>query len=128
MFAKAPLFLTICLLLAPATGIAQDAPDTSVVILPTKAKGGPNLKGQVRKRVEKKLKGVKVVPFKTYRRAAKRAGIKTVVLPARNRKDLSEVPQDAVEALNFEFVDHVNQVLRVALDGEALAKSNSKRR
>jgi len=48
--------------------------------------------------------------------AAKRAGIKTVILPARNRKDMSEVPKEAKKGLDFQFVKRVNDVLKVALD------------
>jgi len=48
--------------------------------------------------------------------AAKRAGIKTVVLPERNRKDLIEVPQDARKGLHFAFVRNVEEALKAALD------------
>ena len=47
--------------------------------------------------------------------AAKQAGIKTVILPERNEKDLVEVPDDAKEGLEFVFVDHVDEVLNRAL-------------
>ena len=47
--------------------------------------------------------------------AAKQAGIKTVILPERNQKDLVEVPDDAKEGLEFIFVDHVDEVLGRAL-------------
>ena len=47
--------------------------------------------------------------------AAKQAGIKTVILPERNQKDLVEVPDDAKEGLEFIFVDHVDEVLACAL-------------
>ncbi len=48
--------------------------------------------------------------------AAKRAGIKTVILPARNRKDMSEVPKEAKKGLDFQFVKRANDVLKIALD------------
>jgi ATP-dependent Lon protease len=47
--------------------------------------------------------------------AAKQAGIKTVILPERNQKDLVEVPDDTKEGLEFIFVDHVDEVLDRAL-------------
>ena len=47
--------------------------------------------------------------------AAKQAGIKTVILPERNQKDLVEVPDDAKKGLEFIFVDHVDEVLNRAL-------------
>ena len=50
--------------------------------------------------------------------AAKQAGIKTVILPERNQKDLVEVPDDAKEGLEFIFVDHVDEVLNRALKSE----------
>ncbi len=47
--------------------------------------------------------------------AAHRAGIKTVILPKRNEKDLEELPQNVKEALRFEFVEEISQVLEIAL-------------
>jgi len=49
--------------------------------------------------------------------AAKQAGIKTVILPARNRKDLPEVPKEAKKGLHFKFVKNTNEVLKIALSG-----------
>ncbi len=48
--------------------------------------------------------------------AAVRAGIKTVVLPARNRKDLEEVPEDAKKRARFVFVDDVDEAAKAVLD------------
>jgi ATP-dependent Lon protease len=51
--------------------------------------------------------------------AAKRAGIKTVILPSRNRKDLVDVPRDARRGLEFKFVSNVDEAMRIALrDGQ----------
>ena len=47
--------------------------------------------------------------------AAHRAGIKTVILPKRNEKDLEELPQNVKEALRFEFVEEISHVLEIAL-------------
>jgi ATP-dependent Lon protease len=47
--------------------------------------------------------------------AAKQAGIKTVILPNRNKKDLPEVPEEAKKGLNFEFVKNVNDAMKIAL-------------
>ena len=47
--------------------------------------------------------------------AAHRAGIRTLLLPDRNRKDLLEVPQDVQRQMEFVFVDHMDAVLPVAL-------------
>jgi len=48
--------------------------------------------------------------------AAKQAGIKTVILPARNRKDIPEVPAEAKKNLNFQFVKNTTEVLKLALE------------
>jgi ATP-dependent Lon protease len=47
--------------------------------------------------------------------AAHRAGIKTVILPKRNEKDLEELPHNVREALRVEFVEEISQVLGIAL-------------
>ncbi|MHC4131682.1 MAG: endopeptidase La [Planctomycetota bacterium] len=48
--------------------------------------------------------------------AAKQAGIKTVILPARNKKDIPEIPSEAKKGLHFKFVKNTNEVLQNALD------------
>jgi ATP-dependent Lon protease len=50
--------------------------------------------------------------------AAKQAGIKTVILPARNKKDLPDVPKEAKKGLKFEFVKNTTEVLKVALNAD----------
>ncbi len=50
--------------------------------------------------------------------AANRAGIKTVLLPARNEKDLVDVPQQALDQTNIVFVEHMDEVLAHAFDGQ----------
>jgi ATP-dependent Lon protease len=47
--------------------------------------------------------------------AAARAGIRTVLLPARNRKDLEDVPASVKAIVTFHFVEHVDEVVRLAL-------------
>jgi ATP-dependent Lon protease len=48
--------------------------------------------------------------------AAKQAGIKTVILPARNKKDLPDVPKEAKKGLKFAFVKNTTEALRIALE------------
>ncbi len=48
--------------------------------------------------------------------AAVEAGIKTVILPIRNKKDLAEVPKEVTRGLNFKFVKNADEVLKYALD------------
>ena len=47
--------------------------------------------------------------------AAKQAGLKTVILPARNKKDVPEVPAEAKKGLKFSFVKNTDDVLKLAL-------------
>lgn len=54
--------------------------------------------------------------------AANRAGIKTVLLPARNEKDLVDVPQQALDEMDIVFVEHMDQVLANAFEGELTFK------
>ena len=46
--------------------------------------------------------------------AAHRAGIKTVILPKNNQKDLTEIPDLVKKDIAFRFVDHLDQVLKIA--------------
>jgi ATP-dependent Lon protease len=47
--------------------------------------------------------------------AARRAGVKKVVAPAKNRKDLDDIPDNVRRELEFCFVDDVHDVLKLAL-------------
>jgi ATP-dependent Lon protease len=47
--------------------------------------------------------------------AARRARVKTVILPEPNKRDLEDLPQEVLEDLTFIFVDNVRQVFREAL-------------
>jgi ATP-dependent Lon protease len=47
--------------------------------------------------------------------AAHRAGIKTVILPRENERDLIDVPEDARDELTFVPVDTIEDLLREAL-------------
>lgn len=50
--------------------------------------------------------------------AALRSGIKTVIIPADNEKDLAEIDQIVRRALDFVSTDHVDKVLSLALNRE----------
>jgi ATP-dependent Lon protease len=50
---------------------------------------------------------------------AHRAGIKTLILPSRNEKDLEDVPATVRNELRFVFVDTIEQVLEHALEPPA---------
>ena len=47
--------------------------------------------------------------------AAHRAGIKTVIMPKSNKKDLEDIPKYVLDDLKFVFVDHMDAALKVAL-------------
>ncbi len=47
--------------------------------------------------------------------AAKRAGIKKVLLPKDNEKDMDEIPENIRRKMEFVFVDHMDEVLEHAL-------------
>jgi ATP-dependent Lon protease len=47
--------------------------------------------------------------------AAMAAGIKTVILPEKNEKDLQDIPDDVKKKLNFKFVSNLDQALKISL-------------
>jgi ATP-dependent Lon protease len=51
--------------------------------------------------------------------AAMRAGITTVMLPARNRREFEEIPAEAREKLKFVWLERVDDALEAALSKEA---------
>ena len=53
--------------------------------------------------------------------AARRAGIKDIILCPKNRKDIDEIPADYLKGLTIHYADRVDDVLRVALLDELVA-------
>ena len=51
--------------------------------------------------------------------AALRAGVATVMLPARNRRDFEEIPSEVREKLEFVWLEHVDEALATALSPDA---------
>lgn len=47
--------------------------------------------------------------------AAHRAGIRTIILPKDNKKDLEDIPKNVTRDLIFHFVEHMDEVLKIAL-------------
>jgi ATP-dependent Lon protease len=47
--------------------------------------------------------------------AAMRAGITRVLLPARNRKDMQDIPQEARERVEFIWLENVDDAIRAAI-------------
>jgi ATP-dependent Lon protease len=60
--------------------------------------------------------------------AARRARIKTVILPEPNRRDLEDLPQEVLDDLTFIFVENVRQVFAEALRDAKPAAQNDKTR
>jgi len=50
--------------------------------------------------------------------AAASSGIRTVILPARNRRDLEDIPASAREALQLVWAERVEDVIAAAFDGD----------
>ena len=47
--------------------------------------------------------------------AAHRAGLKTIILPKDNEKDLAEIPKAVLDTLDLYMVDSMDEVLKTAL-------------
>ncbi|HJS91664.1 MAG TPA: endopeptidase La [Steroidobacteraceae bacterium] len=103
----------------PAGAIPKDGPSAGVamfVSLASLLKRRP-VRPDVAMTGEISLRGL-VLPvggIKEKTIAAARAGIKKVILPARNRRDLEDIPQSARSMLELIWVEHVSEALEVAL-------------
>ena len=57
--------------------------------------------------------------------AAHRAGVSTIILPRRNERDLSEIPQEVRKKLHVRLVDTMDEVLPIALSNPVTFKRKS---
>ena len=57
--------------------------------------------------------------------AAHRAGLKTVMLPARNRRDYDDIPESARKELNFVWLERVDDAVAFALEAEVTPEIES---
>jgi ATP-dependent Lon protease len=109
----------------PAGAIPKDGPSagvTMVTALTSLASGRP-VRSDVAMTGEITLRG-KVLPvggIKEKVLAAHRAGIRTVILPRRNERDLEDLPPELRPRLTFELVDDAAEVVRHALAPSASA-------
>ncbi|HUN90983.1 MAG TPA: endopeptidase La [Burkholderiaceae bacterium] len=103
----------------PAGATPKDGPSAGVAIylaLVSLLTGKP-VRSEVAMTGEVSLRGL-VLPIggvKEKTLAALRAGIRTVMLPRRNQKDLEDVPAEARERLEFVWLDRVEDAVRFAI-------------
>jgi len=106
----------------PAGGIPKDGPSAGVTMLTalTSLLTGRAMDPTIAMTGEITLRGA-VLPvggIKEKILAARRAGIKTVILCERNRKDLDDIPEELRQTMTFHFVKEMADVLRIALGVE----------
>ena len=106
----------------PSGAVPKDGPSAGVAIttsLLSALSGIPVLR-DVGMTGEITLRG-RVLPIgglKEKLLAAKRAGLKKVILPLKNKKDLEEVPQSILKGLKLEFVDNIDEVVKHTLESD----------
>ncbi|MEA2645793.1 MAG: ATP-dependent Lon protease [Chloroflexota bacterium] len=103
----------------PAGAIPKDGPSAGITMVTAivSALTGRAVRKDLAMTGEVTLRG-RVLPIggvKEKLLAAHRAGIKTFLLPRKNRKDLAEVPAEILEEIEVIAVDHVEEVLAAAL-------------
>jgi ATP-dependent Lon protease len=104
----------------PAGAIPKDGPSAGVAIATSLASllSQRTVRADVAMTGEISLRGV-VMPVGGIKEkcvAAARAGIRTVILPARNRRDLEDIPESVRAKLEFVWADKIEDVLARALE------------
>ena len=103
----------------PEGAIPKDGPSAGITIATAlvSALGKRAVRRDVAMTGEITLRG-RVLPIggvKEKLLAAHRIGIRTIVLPRENEKDLTDIPSNVMSDLTVELVEHMDEVLRVAL-------------
>ncbi len=103
----------------PAGAIPKDGPSAGITMATALASAltGRAVRKDVAMTGEITLRG-RVLPIGGLKEkvlAAHRVGIRTVILPLENDKDLEDIPADVRAEMTFERVSHVDEVLRLAL-------------
>ncbi|MBI3761217.1 MAG: endopeptidase La, partial [Chloroflexi bacterium] len=103
----------------PAGAVPKDGPSAGVTMATALASlfSGRPVRPDVGMTGEITLRG-QVLPIGGVKEkvlAAHRAGLKTVILPRRNEKDLDDVPDEVRKEISFVFADRVDQVIAEAL-------------
>jgi len=104
----------------PAGGVSKDGPSAGVAITLALVSllTGRRVRGDVAMTGEITLRGT-VLPvggIKEKVLAAHRAGIKRVLLPERNRKDIVDIPETVRQDMELAFVKKIDEVLELALE------------
>jgi ATP-dependent Lon protease len=104
----------------PAGAIPKDGPSAGVAIATSLASllSQRTVRADVAMTGEISLRGV-VMPIGGVKEkcvAAARAGIRTVILPARNRRDLDDIPESVRAKLEFVWAEKIDDVLARALE------------
>lgn len=103
----------------PEGAIPKDGPSAGItmVVAITSIFTGRAVRAQIAMTGETTLRG-KVLPVGGVKEkilAAKRTGVKEILLSAENRKDIEEIKAKYVEGLKFHYVDTLDDVLKLAL-------------
>ncbi|MCK5783358.1 MAG: endopeptidase La [Desulfobacterales bacterium] len=103
----------------PAGSIPKDGPSAGVTMLTALVSllTNKSIKKDLAMTGEITLRG-QVLPVggvKDKVLAAHRAGIRTIILPAWNKKDLQDIPKNVHKSIKFHFVDRMQDVLKIAL-------------
>jgi ATP-dependent Lon protease len=103
----------------PAGAIPKDGPSAGITIFSSLASllTGRPVKNDIAMTGEITLRGA-VLPvggIKEKVLAAKRAGIKRIILPHQNQKDVDDIAAHLKEALEFHFVEGMEEVIDLAL-------------
>ncbi|HWN50288.1 MAG TPA: endopeptidase La [Xanthobacteraceae bacterium] len=105
----------------PAGAIPKDGPSAGIAMFVALASlmTGRTVRSDTAMTGEISLRGL-VLPIGGVKEkvlAATRAGINTVLLPARNRKDLEDVPETARQQVKFVWLERVDDAIVAALQG-----------
>jgi ATP-dependent Lon protease len=103
----------------PAGAVPKDGPSAGVTMLTSLASifTQRKVKSKLAMTGEITLRG-KVLPvggIKEKILAAKRSGIKEIILSNKNKKDIQEIERNYIKGLTFHYVDKVDEVLEIAL-------------
>jgi ATP-dependent Lon protease len=103
----------------PAGAIPKDGPSAGIAIMTAIASlfSGRSVNTKLAMTGEITLRGM-VMPVGGIKEkviGAHRAGIEKVILSARNKKDLKDVPDEVKNQMKFEFVETAAEVLKIAL-------------